>query len=172
MSVRLRSVAIALAAVALVAVPMSAETFTITLKNGSTFASRYQPEDASWDPDKMVFLDEWSNLISLRKDEVESIMTDTESRGFGKVINSTTIALGWAPNDALDPNSEEGKAALAAERREEFVESLTPPVYNQEQFVEPSQASGIPLSFIGAGETIPPMGEPIPAPASAPPPQQ
>jgi len=172
MPVRLRSLAIALAAVALVAVPMSAETFNITLKNGSTFISRYQPEDASWDPNKMVFLDEWSNLVSLHKDEVESITTDTESRGFGKVINSTTIALGWAPNDAIDPSSDEGKAALEAQRREDLIDSLAPPVYNQEQFVEPSQASGIPLSFVGAGNTIPPMGEPNTAPAPAPPPQQ
>lgn len=171
MSVRLRSLAVALAAVALVAVPASADSFNITLKNGTTFVSRYQPEDAGWDPDKMVFLDEWSNLISLHKGDVESITTDTEDRGFGKVINSTTIALGWAPNDALDPNSDEGKAALEQQQRADLAESLAPPVYNQEQFVEPSQASGIPLSFVGAGNTVPPMGEPITT-APAPPPQQ
>ena len=119
----------------------------------------------------MVFLDEWGNLISLHKAEVESITTDTENRGFGKVINATTIALGWAPNDALDPDSDEGKAALEQQERAALAESLAPPVYNQDQFVEPSQASGIPLSFVGAGNTVPPMGEPITT-APAPPPQQ
>ncbi len=170
MSVRFRSLAVALVAVALIAVPASAEYFTITLKNGSTFITRYQPEDASWNPDKMIFLDEWGNLTSLHKSDVESIQTEVENRGFGRVINSTTIALGWAPNDALDPDSDEGKAALEQDRRADLADSLAPPVYNQQQFVEPSAASGIPLSFIGAGNTTPPLGEP--GIASSTPPEQ
>jgi len=172
MSVRLRSLVVALAAVALVAVPLSAEYFTLTLKSGATFVTRYQPEDAGWDPEKVVFLDEWGNLTSLKKVDIETITAETENRGFGRVINSTTIALGWAPNDAIDLNSEEGKAAAEQQRRADLIDSLAPPVYNQDQFVEPSQASGIPLSFVNGGNVVPPIGEPGLAPTTAQPPGQ
>jgi hypothetical protein len=172
MSARLRILAVALVAVAVCALPAAAEYYTITLKNGATFTTRYQPEDASWDPDKMIFLNEWGNSVSIVKDDVESISTSLENRGYGHMLNSTTIALGWAPNDAIDPDSEEGKAALEQQRLADAAAALAPPVYNQEQFVEPSAATGIPLSFVGAGNTTPPMGEPITAPPVSTPPGQ
>ena len=178
MSARSRVFALA-AAVAVVgalsALPAGADIHTITLQNGSTFQSRYQPENASWDAAKIVFLDEHGNLISLAKSDVVSIQTDLENRGFGHMLNSTTMALGWAPNDALDPDSEEGRAALQAEAQRGGMQEA-PPIYNQEQFVEPGAATGLPLSLVGAGNYTPPMGspagsgaEPIQA-GSAPPP--
>ena len=49
------------------------------------------------------------------------------------------MALGWAPNDGLDLDSEEGKALLAAEAAAAAAAGQAPPVYNQQQFVEPGQ---------------------------------
>lgn len=163
---------------ALAALPAAADVYTITLANGTTFQTRYQPEDASWDPAKLVFLDELGNRLSLAKSDVVSIATDLETRGFGHMLNSTTMALGWAPNDALDPDSDEGKAALQAEAQRAMMQGGAQPVYNQQQFVEPGAATGLPFGLVGVSGMTPPMGtpgssagEPIVA-GSAPPPQQ
>ena len=109
----------------------------VTMKNGTTFDTRYQPEEASWDPDKVVVMTEFGNRVALPAAEIESVAVDSESRGFGHQLNSTTMALGWAPNDALDLNSEEGKAALAADAAAQAAAANAPQVYNQQQFVEP-----------------------------------
>jgi hypothetical protein len=176
MAVRFRVFAVVSLAVAIAAVPVLAESYTLVLKNGNTFQTRYQPEDASWDPEKLTFLDEVGNLIALPKGDVDRITTETENRGFGHVLNSTTVAIGWAPNDAVDPDSEEGKAVIAAEDAFAAAAEGAPPIYTQEQFVEPSAATGLPITF--GGGTVPPMGgvntqpiisEPPSAPVTAPP---
>ncbi len=152
MSARTRffTLAVAFAFVgALSALPAAADVYTITLANGTTFQTRYQPEDASWDPAKLVFLDELGNRLSLAKSDVVSIATDLETRGFGHMLNSTTMALGWAPNDALDPDSDEGKAALQAEAQRAMMQGSAQPVYNQQQFVEPGALSGLPVWMTG-----------------------
>ncbi len=130
--------------VAFSALPASAAVYTILLKNGTTFETRYQPEQASWDADKVVLLTEFGNPIALAAADIDSISTDSESRGFGHQLNDTTMMVGWAPNDALDPNSEEGKAALAAEAAGTAAAPAAP-VYNQQQFVDTGATSGIPV---------------------------
>ncbi len=163
MSARSRVFALAAAVAvfgALAALPAAADVYTITLQNGTTFQTRYQPQAASWDAAKIVFLDEFGNQLSLPKADVVTIQTDLENRGFGHMLNSTTMALGWAPNDALDPDSDEGKAALQAEAQRAMMPEA-PPIYNQEQFVEPGQATGIPMGLVGYGSGYtPPMGSP------------
>jgi hypothetical protein len=170
MAVRFRVFAVVLLAAAVVAVPAFAESFTVLLKNGNSSQTRYQPEDASWDPEKLILLDEVGNLISVPRADVDRITTETENRGFGHVLNSTTVAIGWAPNDAVDPDSDEGKAVIATQQAADAAAAAAPPVYTQEQFVEPSAATGLPLSF--GGGTTPPMGsagEPVTAQPSGPP---
>jgi hypothetical protein len=179
MAARTRFFALALSG-ALVALPALAETYTLTLKNGNTFLTRYQPQDASWDAEKLVFLDEFGNQIALAKSDVDTLTTEFESRGFGHVLNSTTVAIGWAPNDAIDPDSDEGKAAAALDSLAGSGQQAPPPVYNQEQFVEPSATGGgLPASFLGpGGPNTPPMSGSGGAPAepvtvgSTPPPGQ
>ena len=105
---------VAVGVCALFAPAAEATVYSVALKNGTTFDTRYQPEEASWDPDKVVLMTEFGNRIALAASEIESVTVDSESRGFGHQLNNTTMALGWAPNDALDANSDEGKAALAA----------------------------------------------------------
>ncbi len=77
----------------------AAETFTVTLDNGNTILTRYQPKISLPDEEKVMLLTENGNWISIRSDRVVSVISNTERRGFGKVINTTTISLGLAPNE-------------------------------------------------------------------------
>ena len=76
--------------------------YTIRLNNGTSFTTRYEPEDASWDDSKVVFLDEVGTLISISKSEIAGIESDFETKGYGRMIDTTTMELGWAPNDAAE----------------------------------------------------------------------
>lgn len=138
-----------LLAAVLVAVPAVATVYTVTLKNGTTFDTRYQPEQASWDVNKVVLLTEFGNRIALDAADIDGVTIDSESRGFGHQLNDTTMMLGWAPNDAVDPGSDEGKAAMAADANAQAAEAAAPPAYNQQQFVEPSALSGLPMWATG-----------------------
>jgi hypothetical protein len=102
-------------AVALLGVaPASAAVFVIHLNNGTTFESRFRPLDAEYDASKVVFLDEVGILIALPKSEIATIESDVERSGFGHVIDDTTIAVGWAPNDAPEEGSAQDQARQAA----------------------------------------------------------
>jgi hypothetical protein len=164
---RARTRVVALSALlvgAFAALPLAATVYTVTLKNGTTFDSRYQPEYASWDANKVVLMTEYGNRVALDAAEIDSVTVDTENRGFGHQLNASTIALGWAPNDALDPNSDEGKAALAAEAEAAAIAGQAPPVYNQEQFVQPGAMSGLPVWMTGVNAVpqVQPMAAPEP----------
>ncbi len=128
--------------------PLSAAIYTVTLKNGSTFESRYQPEDASWDKTMIVFLDEWGNTVALPKDQVDKVESDFEAKGYGKMIDNTTMSLGWAPNDSAAPPEEgeegAGGAPPAAQPGAEQQPNVT---YNQ--FVEPGETQGLPAQWLG-----------------------
>jgi hypothetical protein len=106
----LRALAFGVLALA-VAAPSSAAVYTIHLKNGTTFETRYEPTEAPWDAGRIVFTNEWGNLMTLSRADIDRVETDVEASGFGHQLDSTTIALGWAPNDAPAPGSE-----AAAER--------------------------------------------------------
>lgn len=111
---------LAVAAALFVAAPASAAIFVIHMNNGTSFETRFRPLDAEYDAGKIVFLDEVGILVAISKSEISSIESDVESRGFGHVIDNTTIAVGWAPNDAPESGSPEDQArqaAIAAEGR-------------------------------------------------------
>jgi hypothetical protein len=137
----------AAAAILLAATPAAANVFTITLENGTTFESRYQPQEASYDASKILFLNSLGLPMALPKDMVESVTSEAETSGFGKVIDTTTIDLGYLPNDL--PTEEE----LAEAQRQGL--GLAPgqavPVYNMEQFVEPGELGGMPVWGAGGG---------------------
>ncbi|MEO7794724.1 MAG: hypothetical protein ABIV06_08120 [Thermoanaerobaculia bacterium] len=149
------------------AVPVSATVYTVALKNGTTFDTRYQPEVASWDANKVVLMTEYGNRVALAVGEIDSVTVDSESRGFGHQLNASTIALGWAPNDALDPGSDEGKAAIAAQAAADASGQQAQAIYNQQQFIEPGSTSGLPvwMTGINAVPQVQPSGvQPSPAP--------
>ena len=146
---RLR-LALALSAVTLLAVPCAAEVFIVTLHNGSVFNSRYQPTEAAWDASYVVFLDELGTSVALHKDDIESVTSETETSGFGTVIDSTTIDLGFLPNDM--PTEEEqqaGDSRTAIERLLEQQQLYNQQSYDQQQFVEPDAVGGgIPVGAV------------------------
>lgn len=137
-------------AVVLVALPVAAETFTLKLKNGTSFETRYRPQVASWDPSMVMMLTDQGHWVAFPRQDIQEVHSDFEARGFGKIINTTTIDLGIAPNDQPLPDEgqptalEQLQAVLQQEQRS----------YDVEQFVSPGQAGrtggGIPVTF-GAG---------------------
>jgi hypothetical protein len=154
----------------------SAAVYTVTLANGTTFDTRYQPEYASWDPEKVILLTEFGNQIAFPASEIQSVTVDSETKGFGYQIDTTTMALGWAPNDQLDPYSDEGKAALAQQAANAQAQAAMPQNYTQQQFVDPSQLTGQPLWMtginavpqLGPPPVLPPVLVPTPGPVTPP----
>jgi len=134
-------------AVLLLALPAAAELFTIGLKNGASFETRYRPRAHPEDGTKVQFMTEMGNWITLRLQDVESVVAETEAKGYGLVIDTTTIMLGLAPNDA--PMAE-GDTQLTP--TEQLLNAMrfqqeSAPVFHTEQFVEPSDTAsgGLPL---------------------------
>jgi hypothetical protein len=157
---------------ALAAFPLGAEVFTITLTNGSTFESRYMPRQAAWDPAMIELIVETGNWIALPKNLVQSTVARSESRGFGRIIDTTTLDLGFAPNDVAEAEEAGG---VESSPMEQAFESRA---YDQRQFVEPGEAGGgLPIfgfgggaggSRRGGGSSSSPTPAPAPAPAPAP----
>lgn len=158
----------------LVALPALAETWTIALRSGGSFQTRYQPQQAGWDANRVAFLTDVGNLVSVAKSDVTSITSDTENRGFGKVLNTTTVMLGEAPNDAPEASQQQGGQGQPAGYPAEAEKP-----YSVQQFVEPNATQGIPGSLIpsyggtgGSRQYQPTMPATPPPPPPATPPAQ
>lgn len=150
-------------ALALLALPAAAEYYTIKLTNGNELDSLYRPRLAAEDGDKVLVVTETGNWIALPIAAIESVVSHIEARGFGKVINTTTILIGTAPNDAEVPGEEE--ALDPATRLLNYLESQQRPQqaapFTVEQFTEPNSVGGIPLGFTNS--TTPPLSGAGPA---------
>jgi hypothetical protein len=109
--------------------------------------------------DKVLVSTEMGNWISLPVDSIESVMSHIEARGFGKVINTTTILIGKAPNDAAVPD-EDAEALDPTTRLLNYLEdqqrAQQAAPFSVEQFAEPNSMGGIPLGFTNT--TTPPLG--------------
>ena len=151
------------ALLALLTVPASAEVFTVTLTNGNALETRYQPQEASFDKDMVLLLTEVGNWIGVRREEIESVVSDAESSGFGKVIGKNTVDLGWSANDAADPNAQaQGERdpglSLAAQALQNLYEARQQQQnYTIQQFVQPNQTQGIPTTMITPYASSPPQ---------------
>lgn len=177
-----RPVFIVIALMFLIVVPAMSAVYTIHMKNGNSFESRYKPRIAGWDENKILVTTDVGNKITLYRDDVVDITTDTEAQGFGTVIDTTTIVLGWAPNDSPQPGDEQVDPGVAMLRA--LQERGGRPDYSVQQFVEPEQAGasqgggGLPAwefggSPYGGGgsETVivaPPSGPAAPPPSAQP----
>jgi hypothetical protein len=153
----------AVAVASLVAAPGAAAVFAIHLHNGTTFETRYRPVDAEYDAGKVVFVDEMGNLVALAKADVARIESDVEVAGYGHVIDDTTIALGWAPNDAPEAGTagdQARQAAIAAEGQAQG--PAAEPIYDVENV--PATMQVIP-SYTPEGQ---PFVIPAPPPAATP----
>lgn len=173
----------AAAAVALCALasPLAAEVYHLELDDGHVFESLYRPEEASWDSSLVLLLTDTGNWIAVPKAEIAHITTETENQGFGKVIDTNTILLGYSPNDLPLPDEEQQFSEI--ERLQQFYQDQERD-YSVQQFVEPGQAGstgGLPAAGADAGQGFTYFGggsagaapgsgaAPPPPPASTPP---
>jgi len=136
-----------------------AEVYTVTLHNGNTFLAKYRPQDASYDPSYIVFVTDVGNLISLHKDDVADVVSETESRGFGVVIDTTTILIGELPNDT--PTEEQALKAMEARQAQTGFRLPAQAGLATQQFAEPSSVGGsagggLPVGFATGFVQLPP----------------
>lgn len=131
------------------AVPAAAE-YTVTLTNGSSFTTLYQPEEAGWDPSVVMVITNVGNWIGIPRDEIEQISSSDDDRGFGKRLSITTLSFGFLANDAPTTGPEQ------AAQQAPFQQQRS---YDLQQFVEPGEAGGggVPVygvQFSGSGGGI------------------
>lgn len=135
-----------LAVLAAAALPAAAGDWVVTLHNGTELVSRYQPEEASWDPEVVLLLTADGNLVGLSRADIASVSSDIESRGFGTVIDDKTISLGWAPNDLPDADAAAAGQGLSPEMQilQQMIAAQNQPApnVNVQQFVDPGFAGG------------------------------
>ena len=149
---RALAAAVALSAALLLLAPpaASAATYKVTLENGNSFESRFQPEEATWDSGILLLLTQYGNWIAISKDDVAEVTTDIESRGFGKVIDTKTVSLGVLANDAPDPDAPAPQLTPAQQLQQILQQQQqSVPDYTVNQFVEPSSAGqgGLPVGY-------------------------
>jgi hypothetical protein len=140
------------------AVPAGAEVFFVTLNNGTTFETAYQPQAASWDPSMVLLLAETGNWIGLPQADIKEVRSESQIAGYGRMIDDKTFELGFAPNDASDPNAKPAEPAdaraqmleqMVMQQQQELDQRTAEKNYTVQQFVEPGQLQGIPSRFIG-----------------------
>jgi len=104
-STHLRSTAFRRTLVTLLLLALAASAhaayFTVTLKNGTTFDIRYNPVKADWDPRYTMFLTDQGNWIATLNTDIADIVSHAEESGYGYQLNTTTLFLGWSPNDLV-----------------------------------------------------------------------
>lgn len=138
---------VAAAGFLLVAAPMAAELFTVELESGTEFETRYQPREAPNDSDRVMFITSQGNWISVDKREIAEIVSVAEEKGYGKVIDTTTIEMGVLPNDRpqVDPAAQQERQSRSA------LEDYLTRDYSVDQFVDPGEAGGGGVPALGTG---------------------
>lgn len=141
------------------AVPAGAEVFFVTLNNGTTIETAYQPQAASWDSSMVLLMTEQGNWIGLPQADIREVRSESQISGYGRAIDSKTFELGFAPNDASDPDAKpsdpaEARAQLLEQmilqQQQELNDRRAQESYTVEQFVDPEDLQGIPARFIGS----------------------
>ena len=155
----LARVSLALLALAPLAIPSAeAEVFFITLDNGTTFESAYQPQEASWDSSMVLLLTESGNWIGIPQADIREVRAEAPVSGYGRTIDKLTFELGYAPNDANDPDAKPGDPAearaqmleqMVTQQQQELNQRSAEQSYTVRQFVDPDELQGIPSRFIG-----------------------
>jgi len=143
------------------AVPAGAEVYFVTLTNGSTFETVYQPQAASWDAGMVLLLTEQGNWIGLPQADIQEVRSESQIAGYGRVIDNKTFELGTAPNDATDPDAKPAEGTdpnaqmmqlMLNQQQQEAAQRQAEQSYTQQQFVEPSSLQGIPARLIGRNQ--------------------
>ncbi len=100
---------IVLAALLLLVVTTGAQAifFTVTLKNGTTFETRYRPVQAEWDANVSMFMTDRGNWIAVENGDIADVTSVLEDTGFGYQLDTTTRYIGWSPNDLKNDETDE-----------------------------------------------------------------
>lgn len=145
-----RTILVATVAIFAVTSLAGAAAFTVTLKNGNTFETRYQPSDVDWDDSVAMFLTDQGNPIVLKKSEIAEVTALAEAKGFGYQLNTTTLYLGWSPNDLVE-TGEDGKEKPTFDTGEG--EEAPPQDFTIQQFVSVPVVGSAPLGGIPVTDT-------------------
>lgn len=148
--------------------PADAAVYHVTLNNGSVIDTLYEPQEASWDHGMVLVLTDAGNWMGVRKADLASVVSESATRGFGIVINATTVSLGDAPNDLPVPSKDAGSSTQQV-LQSLMQQQMPRPNYTIEQGVQTEDTQGIPSSFISPyGQSGPSAIAPIVVPPSAP----
>ena len=123
-----------------------AGTYTVTMKNGTTFETRYKPVDADWDDRIIMINSDRGNWIALLKDDVADVTSSVEASGFGYQVNTTTVFVGFAPNE--DPvqdgeGGEGGEGGSGGSALDGLPDPYADPGFTLEQFVDVPSEGGV-----------------------------
>lgn len=147
-----------LALAALLAAPAAvADIYHVRLQNGQVLDSRHPPEEASWDPNTILVHSETGNWVGVNRHEVVRIESETELRGYGRRIDSTTVFMGRTANSAPPPGADEESDPTLDLLQAIYDQQQQQQNYTIEQFVEPGETGGgIPVGF--TQQVTPPIG--------------
>lgn len=154
---KLRLIAL-VTALFLVAASAHAIYFTVTLKNGASFETRYRPVQADWDPEVSMFLSDRGNWIAIHNDEIADVTSVFEQSGFGYQLDTTTRFIGWSPNDLVGTTTDEEGNEIDEVRYDLEADQGTTTDYSVDQFLDlPTGAGYGNPTAVGGG--IPIYGE-------------
>ena len=122
-----------------------AEYFTVTLTNGTTFQTRYRPVPAEWDENVVMIATDRGNWIGLYSSEVADVTSHAESTGFGYQLDTTTLFVGWTPNDVYD-DGEEGEGTEGDGQADDGL--------NLEEMFPEAESTGLLEQFINVGSGV------------------
>jgi hypothetical protein len=144
-SMAFRCIVLALLAVA-AAATAHADYYTVTLTNGTSFQTRYRPVPAEWDDNVVMINTDRGNWIGLYADEVADVVSHAEATGFGYQLDTTTLFVGWSPNDLIEDEEAAKDKEAGPDLEQMFPEPEPSGVV--EQFVD------IPIDGSVAGQPI------------------
>ncbi len=130
--------------------------FTVTLKNGTTFDIRYHPVKADWDPRYTMFMTDQGNWIAVKNSEIADVVSHAEESGYGYQLNTTTLFLGWSPNDLVEDETDEDGNVTSTSRYEVGADAGGPD-YSIDQFLnipvvgsptDTGRGGGIPIGTV------------------------
>ncbi|MEM1249280.1 MAG: hypothetical protein AAGK22_23085 [Acidobacteriota bacterium] len=138
--------------------PLTAQVYKIQMKSGNEFVSKYKPRQAWYSEDKLLIMTKAGNIVALDKSDIETVESDLESRGFGVVIDTTTVMVGTRPNDMPVLDDDAINQALDRASRLQSLRGRQPQNFSSPLFSEPNGGGGLPVGFLNT--VTPPIGNP------------
>ena len=152
---KIKSLSLVALALIVAVAPAAAEIYTVKLTSGTEFETQYRPKEAGWDSDVILLLTDVGNWIAVERADIAEVEVQTEREGFGKVIDTHTVALGWAPNDAPIENPEDQLDPMSRLLNYLAAERASERDYSVQQFAEPNDLGqgGLPVSGLTQSES-------------------